>query len=212
MCASPGLSGQFALALEGVCRALAVHMAANRAVAPLLMLVWARLRRAVSRFGALAARAAAGPLPPPRARSARAGLRPSTPYPRLPDGFGWLIRLVPGLGAYHNRLQYLLGEPEMAALLAAFPQAARILRPLCRMLAVPSATLPPLPARRRAPPATTAPATTPPATTAPAANPLATTTNPAAPLAACPEAPTRAPPRRRPLSRRFRPPRAIAAV
>ncbi|MBV8522612.1 MAG: hypothetical protein JOY71_10905 [Acetobacteraceae bacterium] len=33
-------------------------------------------------------------------------------------------------------MQYLLADPEMAALLADVPQAGRILRPLCRMLGI----------------------------------------------------------------------------
>ena len=55
---------------------------------------------------------------------------------RLPGRFGWLIRLVPGAAAYGGQVQYLLADPEMAALLADVPQAGRILRPLCRMLAI----------------------------------------------------------------------------
>ncbi|MBV8095775.1 MAG: hypothetical protein JOY71_02935 [Acetobacteraceae bacterium] len=58
------------------------------------------------------------------------------PPARLPSGFGWLIRLVPGAAIYGSQLQHLLADPEMAALLADLPQAGRILRPLCRMLAI----------------------------------------------------------------------------
>ncbi|MBV8095574.1 MAG: hypothetical protein JO110_20555 [Acetobacteraceae bacterium] len=55
---------------------------------------------------------------------------------RLPGGFGWLIRLVPGAAAYAGQVEHLLADAEMAALLAEVPQAGRILRPLCRMLAI----------------------------------------------------------------------------
>ena len=55
----------------------------------------------------------------------------------LPRRFGWLVQA----GAHHaasvgTQLQTVLSTPEMAALLAASPQAGRILRPLCRALAV----------------------------------------------------------------------------
>ncbi len=55
----------------------------------------------------------------------------------LPRRFGWLV----ALGGHHaagfgSQLQHVLAAPEMAALLAASPQAGRILRPLCRALAV----------------------------------------------------------------------------
>ena len=42
---------------------------------------------------------------------------------------------------FGGQLQHLLAQPEMQTLLDAAPQAARLLRPLCRMLAVP---LPPI--------------------------------------------------------------------
>jgi len=56
---------------------------------------------------------------------------------RLPRGQAWLIRLLPGEAAsYGCQLQALLADPQMAALLAAAPEAGRILRPLCRLLAI----------------------------------------------------------------------------
>jgi hypothetical protein len=65
----------------------------------------------------------------------------------LPGGSGWLIRRcgwqAAGCG---SQLRQLLAEPEMAALLLAAPQAGRLFRPLCRMLAV---ELPPELARER---------------------------------------------------------------
>ena len=117
----------------------------------LLILLWSGLQHVSRRLAALAARAAAGraltrrrvaPLTPAR----RA---PTAPFPRLPHKFAWLVRLVPEAACYGSQLRHLLSEPEMAALLAASPQARRLLRPLCRMLAVepphavPRAKLPP---------------------------------------------------------------------
>jgi hypothetical protein len=56
---------------------------------------------------------------------------------RLPRRFGWLFPMVPGDAAcYSGQLLAVLAEPEMQALLAACPQAVRVLRPLCRMLGI----------------------------------------------------------------------------
>ena len=55
----------------------------------------------------------------------------------LPRRFGWLVMAgghrAAGFGA---QLQAVLAVPEMVALLAAAPEAARLLRPLCRALAM----------------------------------------------------------------------------
>ncbi len=136
-------------------RDLAAWAAKNRLAAPLILLLWPRLNRLAIRFTALAARVAAGTAAPRRSTSLRAaGARPRKPYARLPRGFAWVVRMVPGTAAYGSQLQHLLADPEMAALLAAAPQAGRLLRPLCRMLGVrpppaltPALARPPRPAR-----------------------------------------------------------------
>ena len=128
---------------------------------PVLLLAWGRLRRMAVRFTRLAAQAGAGALPKPRPAKPRpAKPRPGRPRPaapqlldcqgpaagraqppppvrlRLPSGRYWLIRLVPEANGLASQLQRLLADPELAALLEAAPQAGRILRPLCRMLAI----------------------------------------------------------------------------
>ena len=104
---------------------------------PLIVLIWTRLRRMAGRFAGLAARVAAGTASPRRRASPHPATgRPHPPYRRLPRGFAWLVRQLPGTAAGAAQMQYLLAEPEMAALLAAAPQMGRILRPLCRMLGV----------------------------------------------------------------------------
>jgi len=119
----------------------------------------------------LVARLAAGTLPAERPAAPRPlRTRPARVAPadalRLPRGYYWLIRLLPYEAAgYGSQLQALLAEPEMAALLAAAPQAGRILRPLCRLLAItpegllalPSAAGKPAPQPRAAKPAPAAP-------------------------------------------------------
>jgi len=64
-----------------------------------------------------------------------------------PSRFGWLLKAAAHHAAvYHGQLRVILETPEMVELLIAAPQAARILRPLCRMLAVETALLRPRPA------------------------------------------------------------------
>ena len=73
--------------------------------------------------------------------SGRAG---RTAGARLPVGFGWLLALVPQEAAgFAGQVRTLLAEPEMVALLAASPQARRVLKPLCRMLGVEASLLEP---------------------------------------------------------------------
>jgi hypothetical protein len=63
---------------------------------------------------------------------------------RWPGRFGWLVRAASYHAAgYGSQLRTVLGQPEMVALLVAAPQAARILRPVCRMLAVETSLLRP---------------------------------------------------------------------
>jgi hypothetical protein len=114
---------------------IAARSAANWLAAPLLILAWSWARRTSGRFASLAARFRAGRLAAPAARPPCS--RPPRPdRRRLPQGFGWLVRLVPEAASSASQLQHLLGEAEMAALLAAAPQAGRLLRPLCRHLGV----------------------------------------------------------------------------
>ena len=126
---------RFAGIIDGLCRAVAASLGRNGVTGPLIILIWSRLRRTATRFARLAARVRAGR--PRVARRRPASPRPARPRPpRLPAGFAWLPRLVPQTTAGASQLQYLLLDPEMAALIEAAPQAARILRPLCRMLGV----------------------------------------------------------------------------
>jgi hypothetical protein len=104
----------------------------------LTALLFGRLIRRGLRFAALLAAFRAGTLRalPPRAPGSPRPARSSEP-PRLPGGFGWLVRRCGWQAAgYGSQLRALLAEPEVVALLRAAPQAGRIFRPLCRMLAV----------------------------------------------------------------------------
>ncbi len=126
---------RFAAIIDGLCKAVAASLGRGGMTGPLIILIWSRLRRMATRFTRLAARVRAGK--PSVARRRPASSRPARPRPpRLPNRFAWLPGLVPPAAAYGSQLQYLLMDPQMAALIAAAPQAGRILRPLCRMLGV----------------------------------------------------------------------------
>lgn len=59
------------------------------------------------------------------------------PHAALPRRFGWLVAMGGNEAAcYGSQLQALLADPEMAAFVAACPQARRVLRPVCRALCV----------------------------------------------------------------------------
>jgi len=61
-----------------------------------------------------------------------------------PGRFGWLVlRAAYQAAGFGCQLRVILGEPEMIELLIAAPQAARILRPVCRMLAIETSLLRP---------------------------------------------------------------------
>ncbi len=145
------LTERFALLIQGVCDAVAARSARHWAATPLLVLLWGRLRRMSRRFAALAARFEAGRLAPPRHRPTPSRERPAvappdpppSPQPRLPRDPGWLVAYMSEVGWAGSRLRHMLeNDPELAALLAAAPQAGRILRPLWAML-----SRDPLPAR-----------------------------------------------------------------
>ncbi len=140
--------------LDDLCKAVAARGPGGFLPIPLLMLVWTRIRRASIRIARLAARAASGK-PPIVLRAPRAAPQnsaPRKPASRLPRRAGWLIGPVPAAGGYASQLQYLLTQPDMVALLGAAPGIDRLLRPLCRMLAVARPKLPPRPTTRRPPP------------------------------------------------------------
>jgi hypothetical protein len=127
----------------------------------MITLVWQRIRRADMLLAALVARLREGAPVVVRERRQGAAVASSV-VPRegsaLPRRFGWLLPLVPGEAAnLASQLCCVLAEPDMVALLAATPQARRILGPLCRMLGIEVAMLRPVVAGRAAPVATMCP-------------------------------------------------------
>ena len=152
--------------IDLLCRATAARIAGGRLAGPIILLICAYLGRAGSRFRRLAARIEAG-RDRPRGRAASRAPASRARRSRLPQGVGWLVRLVPETASGGSQLQHLLMDPEMAALIAASPRTGRLLRPLCRMLGVtPPPALVRLP-RRAAPAAPSPPATVRPSGAAP---------------------------------------------
>ena len=145
-----GLSQRLALVLQSLRTAIAACAGRDRTAVAVVLLAWPYLHRLAARFAALAARVRAGEasVAPTRVRTTAEAprLRPAP----LPQGFAWLIRLAPEAAALGGQVRHLLADPELAALLAVAPQAARLLRPLCRMLGIEAA--PGLPAALFGPP------------------------------------------------------------
>jgi hypothetical protein len=136
--------------IDGVCAAIAARGAGGALTTPLLFLLWSRLRRIAIRATRAAARIAAGARAAARERTPAP--RPPRPQPlRLPRGYAWVVRLVPGTAAYGTQLQALLADPLMAPL-AADPSMRRLLNPLRQMLGVPKPPPRPTPRPAAVPP------------------------------------------------------------
>jgi len=111
----------------------------------LALLLYRRLGEICGKIERLAARFQAGRLRL-REPGARHGARCATKTgARIwPGRFAWLVRAASYQAAgYGCQLRHVLEQPEMVELLKASPQAARILRPVCRMLAIETALLRP---------------------------------------------------------------------
>ncbi|WP_154653523.1 hypothetical protein [Acidiphilium multivorum] len=142
---SPGLllRPRFDAFIEALCAHIAGEGAKRRIAGPLIILIWQRLRRLAARFARLVTTPPRARATPPRARITRPAGRPGAPH-TLPRAFGWLARLIPGTASVAAPFRALLDTPDMAALIAATPEAGRILRPLCHTLGI----RPPAPLRR----------------------------------------------------------------
>ena len=107
----------------------------------LVIEAWQMLRRLDARLASVVARYRAGKLftrlrkprapKPGDASPTSPPLRPK----RLPRGFGWFAKLIRP-DAFHlaDQLSAAIIDPEMVQVIAAGPQAGRILRTMCRML------------------------------------------------------------------------------
>ena len=123
---------------------------------PLIRVLWRRLHRMSRQFHSILARYHAGTLPPPgntpsgntpsgstpsrpaRPRPAAAAPPPSDwPTPQEQAArYGALLSLTFAATLRHFELAEMLADPDMPALVAEAPQLGRVLRPMCRMLAL----------------------------------------------------------------------------
>ena len=95
------------------------------------------LNRSVRRFLKVLERFAAGEVF--RTRASRAGevrAASAAPRVRLPMEFGWVARLGEDVRMAAAMIGHHLNRTEVSALIAACPQAQRVLRPVCHLLAI----------------------------------------------------------------------------
>ena len=157
------LGQAFAGVVTALCGILAAFAAKAPTKVPMLLMVHRRLVGMALRLDRLTQRWQAGTLPRLRPRlrprprcagQARAGeppaARPRSPVPR--ERF-WLIHIFQPTAQFAGQVSVFLADPQTQALVAAAPQAGRILRPLCHAFGLPPPAYLRLPLRRRAPPA-----------------------------------------------------------
>jgi hypothetical protein len=113
--------------------------------AALVLVLHRRLGQIGVQMERMAARFAAGKLRrrqpvatrAPRRAMGGGGRRGDDGLGLWPRSFGWLVKAAGWRAAgFGSQLRAVLETPEMVALLEASPQAGRVLRPLCRMLAI----------------------------------------------------------------------------
>ncbi len=132
---------------EALCRAVANAIRPGFIQLAMAVLVTQRILRVRRVLLTLETRFLAGKrwqitrkLPPALAPDAVAEVIPRQPAVQTehwPHRLGWLCPLVPSEAAcFAGQMRAVLAETEMQALLAACPQAVRVLGPLCRMLGI----------------------------------------------------------------------------
>lgn len=135
----PSCRERIALITENLFRAVASKLGLRMMPDAMGMAALARIRRVQVLVLALLERVRVGGVrvSGPRAASVgprAVGVRAASVLPRK---FAWMCVMVPYEAAgYGSQLRAVLAEPEMAGLLAACPQAVRLLKPLCRALGV----------------------------------------------------------------------------
>lgn len=134
---APELARRFAMIMAGLGALVARRFVAMPHLTGFTLLLWGRLNRSVQRF--YRALTIPAKLHAPRARVERT----RQVRLRLPSGRGWIMReLGWEAAAYLLQLEALLADMATQAALAQAPRAARIMRPICRMLGVSAPLLP----------------------------------------------------------------------
>jgi hypothetical protein len=142
------LAGRFAMLFSLIVQTVAMRYHRTRRE-PVALLLVPYLLRTAQRLERLIEAAATGAprSAPTRRKRPRPGRRAGAPPIALPTRYGWLLAdLGHDIATWRNRLETQLATEEAKAFLAAAPTAGRLLRPLCRMLALrPAILYPPKP-------------------------------------------------------------------
>jgi hypothetical protein len=149
--AAPEISGRLGRILMALAALVAHAFLRDPRHVGLINPLWRYITRTARRFDSIITRRVAGKQ---RSHAPRPGRVPQStprkPRVRLPTHRAWLVTSLGHFAAgYANQLNHLLSEPEAAALIAASPQAARLLRPLCHLLGISPAALQPPPKQPR---------------------------------------------------------------
>ena len=138
---APELARRFAVIMAGLGALVARRFLRMPHLVGLTVLLWGRLNRAVRRFHR-ALTQKPGKVRAVVVRADRTYVARDRPL-TLPRGRGWIVReLGWEAAAYMAQLEALLAEVESQAALAKAPHAARVLRPICRMLGVTAEVVP----------------------------------------------------------------------
>jgi hypothetical protein len=159
---------RYEFGFQGLRRAISHRASVSRGLAAVLNLLAGRLGRTLLRLDRLVVRWQAGEDMTPRARSPRVkpvaapraeGVAPQVL--RLPTGQMWLTKILQPVAQpilqWSSAVNNLLDDAESKALVAAVPQAGRLLRPLCRLFGTEVPEYLRLPKRVRKPRAPRAP-------------------------------------------------------
>lgn len=136
---APDFARRFAMIMAGLGALVARRFLKMPHLSGFTILLFSRLNRAVWRL--YRALIAPGKARAPRLRTTRIG-DARAHAPGLPSGRGWLVRELGWEAAgYLSQLEALLNDVGARTALAKAPGAARILRPICRMLGVQAAVM-----------------------------------------------------------------------
>ncbi len=138
--AAPAFAARLAVLLAGLVALIARAFYRNPRRFPLILPLCLWLQRTRNRVARVMQKLEAGTL---RVRNPRPSRKSSGKRPlALPRQRAWLLTDLKHEGAYYAlRLEALLAEPDIAALISTTPQAQRLLRPLCHILGVRHASL-----------------------------------------------------------------------
>ncbi len=139
---APELARRFAVIIGGLAALIARRFLKMPQLSRFTVRLWNYLSRSVRRFHrALTATTRPQTKRGRAARAARSDAGPIRPE-ALPAGRGWIVReLGWEAAAYLGAMEALLAEVAARTTGAGSPQAARILRPICRMLGIPAAVV-----------------------------------------------------------------------